>query len=148
MYIIQYSSFCFHPKYPQNECELPNTYPEPSPLSDESKHTFPKTPALWLPGTTVTADFLDFPIPVTEHHTGFKTGCRGFHGLILQIKYSKGWSQSGITGALFNTPPKCSDFPTKASIRQATEAWDILADSSTHCMQFRKKICFYKIFKT
>lgn len=108
MYIIQYSSFCFHLKYPQNEYELPCTYPETSPLRDESKLTFPKTPPVWLQGTSVTADFLDFSISVTEYHTGLKTGCRGFHGLSLQIKYRTGWSQLVITGVLFNTPPKCS----------------------------------------
>lgn len=108
MYIIQYSSFCFHLKYPQNEYELPRTHPETSPLRDESKLTFPKTPPVWLQGTSVTAGFLDFSIPVTDHHTGLKTGCRGFYGLILQIKYSTGWTPLVITGVLFNIPPKRS----------------------------------------
>lgn len=117
MYKIQYSSFCFHFKDSQNDYELPSTFPETSPLRDEGKHTFLKTPALWLQGTSVTTDFLDFSLPVTEHHTGLKIGCRGLHGLILQLRYRTGWSQSVITGALFKTPPKSSEFPTKASIR-------------------------------
>lgn len=106
MYKIQYSSFCFHFKYPQNDYEFPSPFPEMPPLTDESKHTFPKTTALWLQGTSVTADFLDFSILITEHHIGLKTGWRCLHGLILQLRYSTGWSQSVITGALFNTPPK------------------------------------------
>lgn len=60
MYIILYSFFCFHFKYPQHDYEFPSTYPETPPLRDEDKHTFPNTPALWLQGTSVTADFLDF----------------------------------------------------------------------------------------
>lgn len=108
MYITQYFSFCLLFKYPQNDYELPCTYPEMSPLRDESKHTFPNTPALWLQGTSVTADFLDFSISVTDHHTALKTGCRGFCDIILWRRYSEGWSRSVITGDLLNTPPKCS----------------------------------------
>lgn len=106
MYKIQYSSFCFHFKCPQNDHELPSTFPETSPLRDESEHTFPKTPALWLQGTSVTAGFSDFSIPDTEHHTGLKTGCRGLCGLILQLRYSTGWSQSVITDCPIQYPTK------------------------------------------
>lgn len=116
MYIIQYSSFCFHLKYPQNEYELPRTHPETSPLRDESKLTFPKTPPVWLQGTSVTADFLDFSIPVTDHHTGLKTGCGGFHGLILQIKYSTGWTQSLLVS--YSISHRNVQFLTKANINR------------------------------
>lgn len=97
MYIIQYYSFCIHLKYLQNEYKLSSTYPEMSSLRDESKHTFPRTPRLlWVQCTSLTADFLSFSIPVTEHHMGLNTGCRCFHCLILQLKANTGWSQSII----------------------------------------------------
>lgn len=95
MYIVQYSSFCIHLKYPQNEYGFSSTYPEMSSPRDESKHTFSQdSSALWGQCTSVRGDCLDSSIPVTEHHVGLKTGSRRFHCLILLPKSTTSWSQS------------------------------------------------------